>query len=122
MGKYNHAELVSIIDELRDSIALTTNASLALCWLVELFNAIQALKSGIKGTFTFTTFDARKQSCLCEFDNDILLQLITYRNLYVHTGKFRATQKDLDLNVVQKFANKYCNVYIDFNSKTFDTI
>lgn len=122
MGKYNHNELPDIVDELRDSIALTLNASLALCWLVELFNAIQALKSGIKGTFNFTTFDARKQSCLCQFDNDILLQLIAYRNLYVHTGKFRATQRNLDLQDVQNFANKYCNIYIDFGSKTFDTV
>lgn len=106
MVKYNQDDLPATIEELRDSIALTLNASLALCWLVELFNAMQA----------------RKQSCLCQFDNDILLQLITYRNLYVHTGKFRATQKNLDLGIVQNFANKYCYIYIDFSSKTFDTV
>lgn len=122
MGVYNSSDLQSLIDELRDSIVLTNNASLALCWLVELFNAIQALESGIKGTFTFTTFDARKQILKNNRDNRLVVKLIKYRNLYVHTGRFRASHKAFNLQEVQYFANKYCHIYIDFNSKTFDTV
>lgn len=122
MGVYNSSDLQSLIDELRDSIVLTNNASLALCWLVELFVALQALKSGIKGTFTFTTFDARKQMIENNKDNKLVVKLIKYRNLYVHTGRFRASYKAFNLQEVQDFAIKYCYIYIDFNSKTFDTV
>lgn len=122
MGVYNMADLKALVIELCDSILMTSNASLALCWLVELFSATQALKSSNTGIFEFTTFDARRQLALHGRDNKLILKLIKYRNLYVHTGKFRANHRIFNLQEVQNFANKYCDIYIDFSSKTFDTM
>lgn len=55
MGNYNSNDLRDIIMYLKDAIINTTNLNLALCWIVELFVAIQAHNSGRTGTFTFKT-------------------------------------------------------------------
>lgn len=122
MGKYKRDSLDLIITSLRDSIVLTTNASLALCWIVELLVAIKALESGKQGEFIFTTRDARRAMELSYSTNKVVSALIHYRNMYVHTGRFIVNHTSLDLKAIQTFANKYCNIYIDFSSKIFDTV
>lgn len=122
MGQYNSGELDDIITSLRDAIIDTNNLSLALCWLVELFIALQAKASGKKGTFMFQTSDAKRQYGYKRAELRIYNTLVQYRNTYVHEGKYRANNRRIKstLNAIQQFALNQCNVYLDVNSKQFD--
>lgn len=122
MGKYKYKDLELIITSLKDSIVSTPNASLALCWIVELLVALGALKSGKRGEFVFTTWDACQAMNLSYSANKVMAALIFYRNTYVHTGRFIVNHRLLDLQAIQNLVNRYCGIYVDFNSKTFDTI
>ena len=107
---------------LKDAIVDTNNLSLALCWIVELFVAIQAQNSGKIGIFAFKTSDARRFAKLSKADDTIIRALISYRNKYVHEGKYRTNNASIKyiLLSVQQFALNRCSVYADINSKQFD--
>lgn len=122
MGYYNSDNLDDVITCLKDAIIETSNLSLALCWLVELFVAIHAKKSGRIGKFYFLTTDARRLCKLSKQYRNAVSVLITYRNTYVHEGKYRANNTNIKtvLPVLQQFALNQCNVYLDINRKQFD--
>lgn len=119
MGYYSKKTIKTVILNLRDAITLTSNASLAICWIVELFVAMCAYKHGITTTLYYLTSDARKHIHDSR-DYAIFKQLVRYRNKYVHEGYLSINSKMLNLDAVRDFALKYCSISVDFDSKKFD--
>lgn len=119
MGYYSKKTIKTVILNLRDAITLTPNASLAICWIVELFVAMCAYKHGITTTLYYLTSDARKHIHDSK-DYAIFKQLVRYRNKYVHEGYLSINSKMLNLNDIKDFALKYCSINLDLNNKEFD--
>lgn len=119
MGYYSRDTIKTVILNLRDAITLTSNASLAVCWLVELFVAMCADKHGIYTTFYYLIPDAQKHIHNCE-DYAVFQQMVIYRNKYVHESYISVNSKMLNLNAVKEFALAYCSINLDFDNKVFD--
>lgn len=119
MEYYSRDTIKTVILNLRDAIILTNNASLAICWIVELFVAMCAYKHGITTTLYYLTSDARKHIHDSK-DYVIFKQLVRYRNKYVHEGYLSINAKMLNLDAVKEFTLKYCSINLDLNNKKFD--
>lgn len=119
MGYYSRDTIKTVILNLRDAIILTDNASLAVCWLVELFVAMCAYKHGIATTLYYLTTDAQKHIHNRK-DYVVFRQMVTYRNKYVHESYLSVNSRMLDLKSAKEFALTYCSINVDFDSKKFD--
>lgn len=118
MGYYSRDTINTVILNLRDAITVTSNASLAVCWLVELFVAMCAYKHSIAITSYYIS-DAQKNIHNCK-DYAVFQQMAKYRNKYVHESYLSVNSKMLDLNAVKEFALEYCSINLDFDNKDFD--